>query len=225
MDFPSAETLEKIIPSIETCIKKLNFSFFPPVIMASVKTSFGSEVSDLIRKNFGSCTVVTYSDSLPFKVHYRNPHQLGADRIADLLFAFHQYPDDTTIIINAGTAIRVELLDKGIFRGGVIFPGITAQLRSLYDSTDALPDLHLENTWVIPGNSTEECMRGGVLAATAGALNHIVAKYTEQSEGQPGILATGGSWFLLAKEVSFHYTYVADMTLIGSALFGCRGRT
>ena len=76
---------------------------------------------------------------------YEVPSQLGPDRWASLVaarrraVAAHESVPRACIVANAGTAITIDALDgDGVFRGGLILPGIALMLRALADNTAGL---------------------------------------------------------------------------------------
>ena len=75
---------------------------------------------------------------------YARPAQLGADRWASLCAARRRsLADDlfppACVVVNAGTAVTVDALDAdGVFRGGLILPGLRLMLRALAENTAAL---------------------------------------------------------------------------------------
>jgi type III pantothenate kinase len=104
---------------------------------------------------------------------YERPDQLGADRWVSLIAARRRILNagDATpaVVVNAGTAVTVDALDAdGVFRGGVILPGLRLMLRALADNTSALR--------VAPGayrdfpTSTPDALYSGALHAVCGAI-------------------------------------------------------
>jgi type III pantothenate kinase len=158
---------------------------------------------------------------LPVRFSYKNSETLGADRIADALYAAAKYPERSVIIIDSGTAITVDAISSaGVFRGGTILAGIGMQLRGLHASTGTLPLLTMPARRIpLPGNSTAACMQAGAAHGTAGALNHLVKEYRRLLGGKCVVLVTGGAWHLTRNLVDFRCIEVPDMTLVGTALF------
>ena len=75
---------------------------------------------------------------------YTRPAQLGADRWAALIAARRRivaaelFPRPC-VVVNAGTAVTVDALDaEGVFRGGIILPGLRLMLDALAENTAAL---------------------------------------------------------------------------------------
>ena len=72
---------------------------------------------------------------------YRNPPQLGSDRWAALIGARHLLGERPAMVVVCGTATTIDFLTgEGVFKGGVIMPGVGLMLRSLHEGTAALPD-------------------------------------------------------------------------------------
>jgi pantothenate kinase type III len=158
---------------------------------------------------------------LPVRFHYQNPAGLGADRIADALYACSNYPKKNVIIIDSGTAITVDAVSgRGEFKGGTILAGIETQLKGLCAAADTLPFVSLPAAKIpFPGGSTVRCMQAGAAHGTAGALNHLVNKYERLLGGKCTVLVTGGAWHLTRRLVDFKFSEIPDMTLVGMALY------
>ena len=64
-------------------------------------------------------------------IHYDNPKEVGADRIADAVAAFERY-GGPTIVVDFGTATTFEVVSaKGEYLGGIIMPGVAISLDAL----------------------------------------------------------------------------------------------
>jgi type III pantothenate kinase len=59
------------------------------------------------------------------KIGYRNPLEVGADRIANAVGGLHLYPDRNLIIVDLGTATTFDVITSNRhYLGGVILPGV-----------------------------------------------------------------------------------------------------
>ena len=65
------------------------------------------------------------AESVPhISIRYRNPSEIGADRIVNAVAAFHKY-QTSLIVIDFGTATTFDAIsEKGEYLGGAISPGI-----------------------------------------------------------------------------------------------------
>lgn len=103
--------------------------------------------------------------------NYDHPAQLGADRWAGLIAA-RALSIEASIIVQAGTATTIDLLDaEGVFRGGLILPGLTLMRHSLASNTNQLADVsgHFN---LLPTN-TNDAIANGTLYATLGAIERM----------------------------------------------------
>ena len=64
---------------------------------------------------------------------YRNPAQLGSDRWGALIGARHLLGQRAAMVVVCGTATTIDFLSTdGVFKGGMIMPGLGLMLRSLH---------------------------------------------------------------------------------------------
>lgn len=226
-DIPSEETAARLPAAIGAVRKRADSSCKIPVIIAGTHRESRRHVEKILKKcRLSPVLRLSCSGDLPLKFRYRNTDKLGADRIADALYAAVRYKGSNVIVIDSGTATTVNLIsNKGEFLGGAIMPGAAVQLASLHAATLTLPLLR-PNDRAVPviGASTAGCMQAGVVQGIAGGLNHLVRTYQSMLGGKCVVLATGGGWRLLRKYASFGATYIPDLTLIGTALYPLRGK-
>ncbi len=119
---------------------------------------------------------------------YDNPAQLGADRWAALIGArgLHTGP---ALVVMAGTATTVDCLDaEGVFRGGLILPGLDLMRRSLARNTAGLPEA-CGVYRKLPTN-TDDAIVSGCIAATVGAIERMAQQACGPHVGGEG--AEGG---------------------------------
>ena len=122
---------------------------------------------------------------------YHPPESLGFDRRCCLLAAAMDFPGQDSIVIDMGTAITIDLLAGGHFRGGRILPGIAMSLRGLHKGTALLPEVVLNTPAEMLGNDTSSAIQAGVIHLFADALRGAITDY-RQSSPQAQILITGG---------------------------------
>jgi type III pantothenate kinase len=127
---------------------------------------------------------------------YEPPQSLGFDRRCCLLAAARDWPDRNLLVVDAGTAITLDLLAGGRFHGGRILPGLGLSLRALAQHTAQLPTLCPQSCDMDFGNSTQECL---LLGVTAGAAAAVDAALRDGRRRYPdlGLLLTGGDAPLL----------------------------
>jgi len=222
--FPTADIQDRLIPSLISLAQTRSVP--DPknltVVLCSVVDDVQTAIASLMPGwMFGPAQWLTWGRHLPLSVAYQNTSTLGPDRLANCLYGNAAYPGKSQIIIDAGTAITVDFLKNGsAFIGGAILPGVTTQLKSLHNHTSVLPLVNAEAADLeFPGTSTESCMISGVRLGTAGALSFLVNRYRELFGADCIVLATGGAWKQVEKLVPFDFTYVPELTLIGTGLY------
>jgi len=144
-------------------------------------------------------TLLSNTTSLPIKLDYKTKDTLGVDRIAAAVGAYALFPESTSLIIDMGTCITIDLLENGtVFRGGVISPGLKMRFQSMAAFTDNLPDLsseweHTKN--VLPGKSTSECMINGVIEGIRMEINGYIEQFERKFTSINAILTGGDAHF------------------------------
>lgn len=143
---------------------------------------------------------------------YDNPAQLGPDRWAALVGA-HVLHEGPALVVMAGTATTIDLLDnEGVFRGGLILPGIDLMRRALARNTAALPEargVYRE----VPTN-TDDAIVSGCLHATLGAIERMARRLADDDFA---CLLSGGSSDLLAPHLDLPLRRVDNLVLEGLA--------
>jgi len=127
---------------------------------------------------------------------YEPPQSLGFDRRCCLLAAARDWPEQNLLVVDAGTAITLDLLAEGRFQGGRILPGLGLALRALAQHTAQLPELAPQPCAADFGNSTQECLQLGIVTAATAAVEAALRDGRRRFPGL-GLLLTGGDAALL----------------------------
>ncbi len=121
-----------------------------------------------------------------------NPGQLGSDLVVDAVAAIRLY-SQPTVIFDMGTATTASVIDKdGIYRGGMIIPGVRISMDAMTSRTAQLPRISLEAPKKAIGLNTVDCMRSGILYGTAAMLDGLVERIEEELGMKTTVVATGG---------------------------------
>jgi len=156
-------------------------------------------------------------------VDVENPAEVGADRLVNALGAqgLGMIP---SIIIDFGTATTFDLVladasGAPVYAGGIIAPGVNLSVEALSRAAAKLPEMDIQNWQAadvpVPGRSTEQAMRAGVLWGYAGLAEGLIARLQEQVGEQVPVIATGGLASLYAPHISAIGQVAPDLTLIG----------
>jgi len=146
---------------------------------------------------------LSYRDIRAARLKYKAPKNIGADRIASIIGALSRCRPPF-IIVDMGSAVTCELVDKnGNYRGGVIFPGIELSLKALNEGCDLLPKVTFSRTRKGLGTNTEECIKKGVRAATAGGIEKTVTDFLAMEPDSAVFLTGAGARFFTPGDFSF----------------------
>lgn len=154
-----------------------------------------------LTKQFGSIckqykilpTIVSATSECGLKFRYRDPTTLGADRIATVVGALSRYDRDV-IVIDAGTAITVDVATRGWYHlGGIVCPGMHILSEQMYRETAQLPRVRIRKPKNLIGRSTEECLQSGIFNGTMAMISGLVRDIRKQERRDFLCVATGGS--------------------------------
>ena len=151
------------------------------------------------------------------KIKYKDPKEVGADRIADAIGAIKLFPNRNLIVVDFGTATTVcAITREQEFLGGNIMPGIRLAMDALESKTAQLPSVEIKPTKTCIGRSTIESIQSGLYWSNVGMVKELVKRITrEVFEGDPPIvIGTGGFAHLFDREDLFDEV-VPDLILTG----------
>jgi len=144
---------------------------------------------------------------------YDEPNLLGSDRWLAMVASYENSPSTSFIVVDIGTAITIDLVDKnGLHLGGVIFPGLS-EIRNIFDFP------------ISNHVSVNEVSRSTIGAWSTGTLEIIVnginQKIHELNYKAPHakIYLTGGGFDNVKKFLNFSYIYHKNLVLDGLELF------
>lgn len=146
---------------------------------------------------------------------YERPDQLGADRWAALIGARHLQAG-ACLVVMAGTATTIDILDAaGVFRGGLILPGLELMKRALARNTAGLPEAQ-GSFRELPTN-TDDAITSGCLQATLGAIERMVAIQRRSASADFQVILSGGAAAALALHLDPTPRLVDNLVLEGLA--------
>ncbi len=139
---------------------------------------------------------------LPFQLNYQTPHSLGADRLALVAGAVSKQPEHNTLIIDAGTCVTYDFIDKdNIYHGGAISPGLQLRYQSLNNYTAKLPLLTPPENEILPvGNNTQNAIHSGVIFGLVHEIEGFIVKYNLKFKDLT-VYLTGGDQKLLDRYI------------------------
>ena len=192
------------------------------------RIAFCSVVPDIVHSLRNAC--LKYFKVEPFvlqagartglKIRYRNPLEVGSDRIADAIAAVDLFPDRNLIIVDFGTATTVEAVTKNRdYLGGMILPGLRLSMEALEMNTAKLPSVEIVAPKTIVGRSTSESIQSGLYFGAVGTMRYAIERITdEEFHGErPTVISTGGFSSLFRDAKLFDHI-IPDLLLRGLLL-------
>lgn len=153
--------------------------------------------------------------NIPLENVYHTPHTLGKDRVAAAVGAKSVYPNQDCIVIDAGTCITYELVNRhGVYLGGNISPGIDMRLRAMDEFTAALPLVQKQHPNTNRGYSTETALRNGAVWGATLEIEGFIQAFSKNLD-TPFVILTGGDAMLLASLLNTQATVLPNLVLIG----------
>jgi type III pantothenate kinase len=164
------------------------------LLVSSVKSDAEMIVgwSHNAEKNF----ILTKDLPLPIRSQYSTPGTLGMDRLAAVCGAHQLFPAYNSLVIDAGTCITYDFIDKsGVYQGGSISPGLQMRFQAVHTFTAKLPLVSPKAGVKLIGDSTETCIQSGVVNGLLAEIDGIIHRYGEKYPDLKVILCGGDGGF------------------------------
>lgn len=197
--------------------RDLSFADYPDVDQVYVSNVAGAEVA---RQISAACAVRHWQPHFiasqvaqcGVRNGYAQPAQLGSDRWAALIAAWHRV-GRACLVVGSGTATTIDALScEGEFMGGLILPGIALMQRSLTDATAQLQSAGGEYA-DFPRN-TVDAMLSGAIQGSCGAIERQHALL----DAAAPVLLSGGAAHVLAPHLGLPVQRVDNLVLKGLLL-------
>lgn len=171
------------------------------------------------RKYFNNMTpfILQAGVKTGLNIKYRNPLELGADRIANAIAATNLYPNQNVIIIDMGTATTFCAINKKKeFLGGAIIPGLRISMSALETNTSKLPSVEIIEAESALAKSTIEGIQSGLYLGAIGASKEIISRLREEAfDNEPAIVVGTGGFASLFRDAKIFDIEIPDLVLKG----------
>jgi type III pantothenate kinase len=189
------------------------------VAVSNVVPALSRSIDELSRRHFG-CVPLVIGPGVRtgIRIHYDDPTQVGADRIANALAAHHLY-GGPAILCDFGTATTVDAIDvAGDYLGGALAPGVLISLDALVEHAARLSRVDLGAPASVLGRNTRSSLQAGLVFGYAGLVDGLVARMRREIEGDCKLILTGGLAPLMADLIRGVDAVDEGLTLIGLRL-------
>ena len=149
---------------------------------------------------------------------YQQPSKMGVDRWLAMLGA-RLITDNAFMVIDAGTAVTLDVVVEDAHIGGWIVPGLTLSKDALTGATRRVCQAAMNTSALTFGTDTEDCVHFGGLAQLSGLLLsgiHVMQQHSQNYD----VVITGGDSLAIQQcleplTISPQYTRVKNLVFIG----------
>ena len=194
-------------------INKINkFALF-----SSVVPEYQSLIKSFLKKKY-KITLKEIKDkkiNKIIKIDIKNKKQVGSDRIANAVGAYKIYKKNS-IVLDFGTATTFDVVNRhGIYKGGVIAPGINLSIKSLSTSADQIPSFLVKKQKNVVGKNTIQALRSGFYWGYLGLINSIILNIERETKKKYKIIFTGGYADLFKTSIIRSFKIDRNITIKG----------
>lgn len=188
------------------------------VVVSSVVGEWNGLCTDTLRaEGVERIVFAAYDSPWPFKLGILKPETAGPDRLCAVAAVVERGVTDA-VIVDAGSAVTVDSLMGGVFKGGAIMPGLEMMLRSLSERTSALPLIPVDDDFPDdqPGYDTESAIWFGVATVYKAGIKSLVASsYSRFHDADPEVFLTGGNLSMLRHAIHPSPVVIPDLVTEG----------
>lgn len=199
------------------------------VVIGSVVPPLTPIMEGMARQYFGrEPLLVDPVTNAGMPILYKNPAEVGADRIANGLAAFEKYGRKSglpLIVADLGTATTFDAITaRGEYLGGVICPGPQIAAEALFQRAARLPRVDVRKPPSVIGQSTVGAIESGLFYGYLGMVEALLTRMSAELGGRTLCVATGGLAQLIAPETPMIQHVDPDLTLHGLRIVWERNR-
>ena len=175
---------------------------FPSLRRAIVaSTAFPTaDVAVVLREKGFDVLEMTSLTPVPIGNTYQSPETLGVDRLAAAVAAVEVMGCRDCLVVDFGTAITIDLVEDGIYRGGNISPGVRTRFRALHDYTGRLPECVPTDEKLEYGSTTRQAIEQGVMQGITYEIDGYISHFSAQNV-KISLIFTGGDAKYFVKRI------------------------
>jgi len=206
-------------------LKGLSHSAVDAAALCSVVPPMTGVLVEAIERYFGvQPLVVGPGTRTGMPILYEPPQDVGADRIANAVAAYHRAPG-ALIVIDLGTATTFDAISaRGEYLGGAIAPGIQIGADSLFTRAARLPRVEVKRPPAAIGRSTVQSIQSGLYFGYVALVHGMLARMKLEMGDPVRVFVTGGLGATLAPDLEGIEAVVPNLTLEGLRLIYVKNR-
>ena len=196
------ENLRKALQKITLSIKNRNWPLEAIVICSVVPAILPVVKSQLENGLSLKACVIGRDIKVPIKNRYRNPKQVGQDRLVCAYAAMMTY-GAPAIVIDLGTAITFDIVSqRREYLGGIIVSGIRLSAESLSKKTALLPKVNIQTPKAIIGRNTQESILSGLFYGYGALCSGLIESLAKKIHPRPTVIMTGCHAMIMKKFIA-----------------------
>lgn len=187
-------TADELEDSIDACLDRgdIDYDDLQGSALCSVVPTLTREWKHALGRVTGQRPIVVGPGAKSgIAMQYKDPAQMGADRVADVVGARELVGFPVVVVeFDAVTAFSV-VNDKGAFAGGLIAPGVSSSLDALYASAAQLPEITMRRPKQAIARTTADAIRAGAVLGEAARIDGLVDAIWDELGYETALVATG----------------------------------
>ena len=157
------------------------------------------KATDFMVQNTKNALLFNSKTPIPISNKYKTPSTLGYDRLANVIAANAIFPNQNSVVIDAGTCLKFDFInDKNEYQGGSISPGLRMRFKALHTFTANLPLIEGIESQELIGRNTNESMISGCLNGMVAEIDNVIEQYKNQYPNL-NVILTGGDAEIVEK--------------------------
>jgi len=144
--------------------------------------------------------ILTYGQ-IPLKMDVDSPEKVGIDRLLAALAARRLRGNSPILVVDAGTAITIDVVQNRTFCGGAILPGLPTQAKTYPKMSPKLPLIQFAREFVMepasPGRNTKDAIYNGLYWGTIGTIRLFYEMFFPKKRNVQLFLTGGDGAFLV----------------------------
>ncbi|HEV2175998.1 MAG TPA: type III pantothenate kinase [Terriglobia bacterium] len=197
-------------------LDRIESSKITGIMIASVVPPLNGLLAEMAEKYFGlKALFLGPGTRTGMAIHYDNPLEVGADRIADAVAAYEKY-GGPCVVVDFGTGINFDVVsEKGEYLGGAIAPGLGIAAEALFERAARLPRVEIREPERAIGTNTVASMQSGLFYGAVGAMDGILDRIIAVLGKNAKVVTTGGQASLIAGASKYRPPIDPSLTLDG----------
>jgi type III pantothenate kinase len=189
------------------------------IVASSVKPAWTEVVRGIVKHALGEELLLVNKDiPYPIELSINEPEGVGTDRVLAASAAY-AVTEHAVVVADFGTAVTIDLVDdRGVFCGGVIFPGFEMSSNALHNDTAQLPKVTVTRPQWPFGKNTVEAINAGLYYSAISTLQEIIRRYAEVLGTWPQTIITGSGAKVIKDDCEFVDNWVPNLVIKGIVL-------